>query len=161
MPSFDIVSEIDTVELRNAVDNASRELTTRFDFRGVEASFEMQKDESVRMNTEGDFQLKQMRDILRANLAKRGVDANAMEAKQEEASGKNWHQIVAFKQGIETSMSKKIVKLIKDKKMKVQASIQGEKVRVTGKKRDDLQAVMTVIREAELGQPFQFENFRD
>ncbi|WP_038174787.1 MULTISPECIES: YajQ family cyclic di-GMP-binding protein [Vibrio] len=161
MPSFDIVSEIDTVELRNAVDNASRELTTRFDFRGVEASFEMQKDESVRMNAEGDFQLKQMRDILRANLAKRGVDANAMEAKQEEASGKNWHQIVAFKQGIETSMSKKIVKLIKDKKMKVQASIQGEKVRVTGKKRDDLQAVMTVIREAELGQPFQFENFRD
>ncbi|WP_100752348.1 YajQ family cyclic di-GMP-binding protein [Vibrio salilacus] len=161
MPSFDIVSEIDTVELRNAVDNASRELTTRFDFRGVEASFEMQKDESVRMNAEGDFQLKQMRDILRANLAKRGVDANAMEAKQEEASGKNWHQIVAFKQGIETSMSKKIVKLIKDKKMKVQASIQGEKVRVTGKKRDDLQAVMSVIREAELGQPFQFENFRD
>ena len=161
MPSFDIVSEIDTVELRNAVDNASRELTTRFDFRGVEASFEMQKDESVRMNAEGDFQLKQMRDILRANLAKRGVDANAMEAKQEEASGKNWHQIVAFKQGIETSMSKKIVKLIKDKKMKVQASIRGEKVRVTGKKRDDLQAVMTVIREAELGQPFQFENFRD
>ena len=161
MPSFDIVSEIDTVELRNAVDNASRELTTRFDFRGVEASFEMQKDESVRMNAEGDFQLKQMRDILRANLAKRGVDANAMEAKQEEASGKNWHQIVAFKQGIETSMSRKIVKLIKDKKMKVQASIQGEKVRVTGKKRDDLQAVMAVIREAELGQPFQFENFRD
>lgn len=161
MPSFDIVSEIDTVELRNAVDNASRELTTRFDFRGVEASFEMQKDESVRMNAEGDFQLKQMRDILRANLAKRGVDASAMEAKQEEASGKNWHQIVAFKQGIETSMSRKIVKLIKDKKMKVQASIQGEKVRVTGKKRDDLQAVMAVIREAELGQPFQFENFRD
>ncbi|MEZ8102631.1 YajQ family cyclic di-GMP-binding protein [Vibrio bivalvicida] len=161
MPSFDIVSEIDTVELRNAVDNATRELSTRFDFRGVEASFEMQKDESVRLNAEGDFQLKQMRDILRSHLAKRGVDANAMEAKGEEASGKNWHQIVAFKQGIETPIAKKIVKLIKDKKMKVQASIQGEKVRVTGKKRDDLQAVIAVIREAELGQPFQYENFRD
>ncbi|KLN65853.1 YajQ family cyclic di-GMP-binding protein [Vibrio sp. VPAP30] len=161
MPSFDIVSEIDTVELRNAVDNATRELSTRFDFRGVEASFEMQKDESVRLNAEGDFQLKQMRDILRSHLAKRGVDANAMEAKGEEASGKNWHQIVVFKQGIETPIAKKIVKLIKDKKMKVQASIQGEKVRVTGKKRDDLQAVIAVIREAELGQPFQYENFRD
>ncbi|NOH79793.1 YajQ family cyclic di-GMP-binding protein [Vibrio sp. RE86] len=161
MPSFDIVSEVDSVELRNAVDNASRELSTRFDFRGVEASFEMQKDESVRLNAEGDFQLKQMRDILRGNLAKRGVDAGSMEAKGEEATGKNWHQIVIFKQGIETPMAKKIVKLIKDKKMKVQASIQGEKVRVTGKKRDDLQAVIAVIREAELGQPFQYENFRD
>lgn len=161
MPSFDIVSEIDTVELRNAVDNASRELTTRFDFRGVEASFELQKDESVKLNAEGDFQLKQMRDILRGHLAKRGVDANAMEAKDEEASGKNWYQIVLFKQGIETSTAKKIVKLIKDKKMKVQASIQGEKVRVTGKKRDDLQAVIALIKESELGQPFQYENFRD
>lgn len=161
MPSFDIVSEIDTVELRNAVDNATRELSTRFDFRGVEASFEMQKDESVRLNAEGDFQLKQMRDILRGHLAKRGVDANAMEAKGEEASGKNWHQIIIFKQGIETPVAKKIVKLIKDKKMKVQASIQGEKVRVTGKKRDDLQAVIALMREAELGQPFQYENFRD
>jgi uncharacterized protein YajQ (UPF0234 family) len=161
MPSFDIVSEIDTVELRNAVDNASRELTTRFDFRGVDASFEFQKDESVRLNAEGEFQLKQLRDMLRSHLTKRGVDANAMEAKGEEASGKNWHQIVVFKQGIETPMAKKIVKLIKDKKLKVQASIQGEKVRVTGKKRDDLQATIATIREAELGQPFQYENFRD
>ncbi|EEX92316.1 putative nucleotide-binding protein [Vibrio orientalis CIP 102891 = ATCC 33934] len=161
MPSFDIVSEVDSVELRNAVDNASRELSTRFDFRGVEASFEMQKDESVRLNAEGDFQLKQMRDILRGNLAKRGVDASSMEAKGEEATGKNWHQIVLFKQGIETPMAKKIVKLIKDNKMKVQASIQGEKVRVTGKKRDDLQAVIALIRDAELGQPFQYDNFRD
>jgi uncharacterized protein YajQ (UPF0234 family) len=161
MPSFDIISEIDTVELRNAVDNANRELSTRFDFRGVEASFEMQKDESVRLNAEGDFQLKQMRDILRGNLTKRGVDVNAMEAKPEEASGKNWHQIVIFKQGIETPTAKKIVKKIKDAKLKVQASIQGEKVRVTGKKRDDLQATMAMVREAELGQPFQFENFRD
>jgi uncharacterized protein YajQ (UPF0234 family) len=121
MPSFDIISEIDTVELRNAVDNANRELSTRFDFRGVEASFETQKDESVRLNAEGDFQLKQMRDILRGNLAKRGVDAGAMEAKPEEATGKNWHQVVVFKQGIETPIAKKIVKKIKDAKLKVQA----------------------------------------
>lgn len=161
MPSFDIISEIDAVELRNAVDNASRELSTRFDFRGVEATFELQKDESVKLNAEGEFQLKQMRDILRSNLTKRGVDVNAMEAKPEEASGRNWHQIVIFKQGIETPVAKKIVKHIKDSKIKVQASIQGEKVRVTGKKRDDLQATMALIREAELGQPFQFENFRD
>ncbi|MEH0667124.1 YajQ family cyclic di-GMP-binding protein [Vibrio scophthalmi] len=161
MPSFDIISEIDTVELRNAVDNASRELSTRFDFRGVEATFELQKDESVKLNAEGEFQLKQMRDILRSNLTKRGVDVNAMEAKPEEASGRNWHQIVIFKQGIETPVAKKIVKHIKDSKIKVQASIQGEKVRVTGKKRDDLQATMALIREAELGQPFQFDNFRD
>ncbi|WP_070963379.1 YajQ family cyclic di-GMP-binding protein [Vibrio sonorensis] len=161
MPSFDIVSEIDTVELRNAIDNASRELSTRFDFRGVEASFELQKDDSVKLSSEGDFQLKQMRDILRSNLTKRGVDVNAMEAKDPEATGKNWHQSVVFKQGIETPVGKKIVKLAKEAKMKVQVSIQGEKVRVTGKKRDDLQAVMTLVRDAELGQPFQFENFRD
>ncbi|EEX31013.1 MULTISPECIES: YajQ family cyclic di-GMP-binding protein [Vibrio] len=161
MPSFDIISEIDTVELRNAVDNASRELSTRFDFRGVEASFEMQKDESVRLNAEGDFQLKQMRDILRSHLTKRGVDVNAMEAKAEEASGKNWHQIVVFKQGIDTPTAKKVVKAIKDAKLKVQASIQGEKVRVTGKKRDDLQSTIAMIREADLGQPFQYDNFRD
>ena len=161
MPSFDIVSEIDTVELRNAVDNASRELSTRFDFRGVEASFEMQKDESVKLNAEGDFQLKQMRDILRSHLTKRGVDVNAMEAKDEEATGKKWYQIVIFKQGIETLMAKKVVKAIKDAKLKVQASIQGEKVRVTGKKRDDLQATIAMIRDADLGQPFQYENFRD
>ncbi|GAA5644784.1 MULTISPECIES: YajQ family cyclic di-GMP-binding protein [Vibrio] len=161
MPSFDIISEIDAVELRNAVDNASRELSTRFDFRNVEASFDIQKDDSVKLSSEGDFQLKQMRDILRANLTKRGVDVNAMEAKDAEASGKNWHQQVVFKQGIDAATAKKIVKLIKDAKVKVQASIQGEKVRVTGKKRDDLQAAIALIREAELGQPFQFENFRD
>lgn len=161
MPSFDIISEIDAVELRNAVDNASRELSTRFDFRNVEASFELQKDDSVKMNAEGDFQLKQLRDILRSNLTKRGIDVNAMEAKNAEASGKNWHQVVIFKQGIETATAKKVVKLIKDAKIKVQASIQGEKIRVTGKKRDDLQETIALIREAELGQPFQFENFRD
>ena len=161
MPSFDIVSEIDTVELRNAVDNASRELTTRFDFRNVDAEFELQKDETVKLNAEGDFQLKQMREILRGHLAKRGIDAGALESKEPEATGRRWHQIIVFKQGIDTPTAKKVVKSLKDAKLKVQASIQGDKVRVTGKKRDDLQTAIAHIRGAELGQPFQFENFRD
>ncbi|MBM7035771.1 YajQ family cyclic di-GMP-binding protein [Vibrio ulleungensis] len=160
MPSFDIVSEIDTVELSNAVDNANRELSTRFDFRGVEASFE-KIDDNVKLSAEGDFQLKQMRDILRGNLTKRGVDVNAMESKEPSASGKKWSQLVEFKQGIDTPTAKKVVKAIKDAKIKVQAAIQGEKVRVTGKKRDDLQATMALVRGADLGQPFQFDNFRD
>jgi len=160
MPSFDIISEVEAVELRNAVDNANRELSTRFDFRGVEASFDY-KDESVKLTAQDDFQLKQMRDILRSNLTKRNVDPNAMEAKAADQTGRTWHQTVIFKQGIETDVAKKIVKLIKDNKVKVQASIQGDKVRVTGKKRDDLQAVMALVRSGELGQPFQFYNFRD
>ncbi|MCF7506858.1 MULTISPECIES: YajQ family cyclic di-GMP-binding protein [Vibrio] len=160
MPSFDIISEVESVELRNAVDNANRELSTRFDFRGVEASFDY-KDESVKLTAQDDFQLKQMRDILRSNLTKRNVDPNAMEAKAADQTGRTWHQTVIFKQGIETDVAKKIVKLIKDNKVKVQASIQGDKVRVTGKKRDDLQAVMALVRSGELGQPFQFDNFRD
>ncbi|MEZ8385080.1 YajQ family cyclic di-GMP-binding protein [Vibrio splendidus] len=160
MPSFDIISEVEAVELRNAVDNANRELSTRFDFRGVEASFDY-KDESVKLSAQDDFQLKQMRDILRSNLTKRNVDPNAMEAKAADQTGRTWHQTVIFKQGIETDVAKKIVKLIKDNKVKVQASIQGDKVRVTGKKRDDLQAVMALVRSGELGQPFQFDNFRD
>ncbi|MGY0616138.1 YajQ family cyclic di-GMP-binding protein [Vibrio sp. FJH11] len=160
MPSFDIVSEIDTVELRNAVDNANRELSTRFDFRNVNASFEL-VEENVKMSAEGEFQLKQMRDILRGHLAKRSIDANAMDSKNPEATGRNWHQNIAFHQGIDTPTAKKLVKLIKDAKLKVQASIQGDKVRVTGKKRDDLQATIAAIREAELGLPFQFNNFRD
>ncbi|OED61124.1 YajQ family cyclic di-GMP-binding protein [Vibrio tasmaniensis ZS-17] len=160
MPSFDIISEVEAVELRNAVDNANRELSTRFDFRGVEASFDY-KDELVKLTAQDDFQLKQMRDILRSNLTKRNVDPNAMEAKAADQTGRTWHQTVIFKQGIETDVAKKIVKLIKDNKVKVQASIQGDKVRVTGKKRDDLQAVMALVRSGELGQPFQFDNFRD
>lgn len=160
MPSFDIVSEIDTVELKNAVDNAKRELATRFDFRNVDASFELNK-EVVKVSAESDFQVNQMMDILRGNLAKRGVDARAMEPKDMVHSGKTFFSDVHFKNGIEADVAKKIVKLIKEAKIKVQAQIQGEKLRVTGKKRDDLQATMQVVREADLGQPFQFDNFRD
>ena len=126
----------------------------------VNASFEL-VEENVKVSAEGEFQLKQMRDILRSHLAKRNIDANAMDAKNPEATGKNWHQNIAFRQGIDTPTAKKLVKLIKDAKLKVQASIQGDKVRVTGKKRDDLQATIAAIREAEMGIPFQYNNFRD
>ncbi|GAL03763.1 YajQ family cyclic di-GMP-binding protein [Photobacterium aphoticum] len=160
MPSFDIVSEVDNVELKNAVDNSGRELATRFDFRNVDASFSLSK-EVVKVSAESDFQINQMMDIFRANLAKRGVDAKAMDLKDIVHSGKTFYQEVAFKQGVESLIAKKVVKAIKDAKMKVQVAIQGEKIRVTGKKRDDLQAVMALIREGDFGQPFQFDNFRD
>ncbi|MEZ8142515.1 YajQ family cyclic di-GMP-binding protein [Enterovibrio norvegicus FF-33] len=160
MPAFDIVSEIDNVELKNAVDNAKRELLTRFDFRNVDASFELNK-EVVKVSAESDFQVNQMMDILRGNLAKRGVDARAMEPKDMIHSGKTFFSDVHFKNGIEALIAKKLVKLIKDAKIKVQTQIQGDQLRVTGKNRDDLQAVMKLVREADMGQPFQFDNFRD
>ena len=160
MPSFDIVSEIDLVEVKNAVDNANRELETRFDFRGVEASFEL-KEETVVIATESDFQLQQMLDILRSKCVKRNVDTSAIDAQPMEHSGKTYKQNIVFKQGIEQPVAKKIIKLLKDAKLKVQASIQGDQVRVTGKKRDDLQAAITEVKNADLGQPFQYNNFRD
>ncbi len=160
MPSMDIVSETDLEEVRNAVDNASRELTTRFDFRGVEASFEWKKP-IVTLKAEGDFQLKQLCDMLRSQLTKRNVDAKAMDVGNASATGRNWSQQVTFKEGIEQDVAKKVVKLIKAAKFKVQTAIQGEQVRVTGKKRDELQAVMQAVRKADLEQSFQFTNFKD
>lgn len=161
MPSMDIVSEVNEVELRNAVDNTKRELSTRFDFRGKTADVEY-KDHVVTLTAEDDFQCQQLVDILRMQLSKRNVDPSSMEVDEKAIhSGKTFSLKVKFKEGIETLIAKKLVKLIKDSKLKVQASIQGEKVRVTGKKRDDLQAVMALARESELGQPFQFDNFKD
>jgi hypothetical protein len=161
MPSFDIVSEIDVNEARNAAENASRELSTRFDFRGVDASFEY-KDGVVKMVAEGDFQLQQMLDILRNKCMKRGLDPESMDTSGKiDITGKTYTQTIGFKEGIEQDLAKKIVKMIKDSKIKVQASIQGDKVRVTGKKRDDLQQVMQLLRAENLGQPLQFNNFRD
>lgn len=160
MPSFDIVSEIDQQEVRNAVENASRELDTRFDFRGVEAAFDWTAKETI-LSAEADFQLQQMVDMLRNKLIKRSVDPSMMDVGEPEHSGKTFSLKVTFKEGIDAPTAKKIVKLIKDSKIKVQAAIQGEQVRVTGKKRDDLQGVMALVREADLGQPFQFTNFRD
>jgi len=160
MPSFDIVSEIDIVELRHAVDNATRELATRFDFRNVNALFEL-KDDVVKLASETDFQLNQMMDILRGNLAKHHIDARSASAQKPTHTGKTWSKNVIFQQGIETLVAKKLIKIIKDNKIKVQTSIQGEKVRITGKKRDDLQTAMALIRESDFEQPFQFNNFRD
>lgn len=160
MPSFDIVSEVNLEEVRNAVDNANRELATRFDFRGVEASFEL-KEAIVTMSSDSDFQLKQMLDILRGTCVKRNVDTASFEEKDVQHIGKIYKQAIAFKEGIEQPTAKKLIKLIKDAKIKVQASIQGEQVRVTGKKRDDLQQVMALAKSSELDQPLQFTNFRD
>ena len=160
MPSFDIVSEVEMTEAKNSVDNSNRELDTRYDFRGVEASFEF-ANEIITMKADADFQLNQMFDILAAKAVKRGLDVKSFELKDVVHSGKTYSQQVLIKQGIEKDVTKKIVKLIKDSKIKVQAAIQGEEVRVNGKKRDDLQAVMQLVREADLGQPFQFKNFRD
>jgi len=163
MPSFDIVSEVELQEVRNAVENASRELTTRFDFRNVEASIELnEKNETIKVSTESDFQVKQLVDILREKLLKRGIEGAALEVPEEiEHSGKSWSVDAKLKKGIESDVAKKIVKLIKDSKLKVQTQIQGESLRVTGKSRDDLQSVMALIRGGNLGQPFQFKNFRD
>lgn len=160
MPSFDIVSEVDLHELTNAVDQANRLIGNRYDFKGVDATFE-RAERQVTMSAEGDFQLQQMLDILRSALMKCKIDPAAMDAGNPTVSGKQVKQIVTLKHGVETTLAKKIVKMIKDKKMKVQASIQGEAVRVTGKKRDDLQEVMAMLREESLEQPLQFNNFRD
>ncbi|TWX72836.1 YajQ family cyclic di-GMP-binding protein [Colwellia sp. C1TZA3] len=160
MPSMDIVSEINLEEVRNATENANRELSTRFDFRGADASFTW-KTPTVTMKGDADFQLKQMADVLRSQLVKRNIDAKALTLSSIEHTGKNFSQEATFKEGIEQLVAKKVVKLIKDSKLKVQASIQGEQVRVTGKKRDDLQAVMQLLRETEFEQSFQYNNFRD
>jgi cyclic-di-GMP-binding protein len=160
MPSLDIVSETSLDEVRNATENATRELSTRFDFRGAVASFEW-KSPAVNVKAEMDFQVKQMLDILRNQLTKRNIDAKAMTLGNTSHTGKTFTQQVTFQEGIEQPVAKQLVKLIKDSKLKVQAAIQGDKVRITGKKRDDLQAVMKLVREAELEQSFQFNNFKD
>ncbi|WP_024872720.1 YajQ family cyclic di-GMP-binding protein [Tolumonas lignilytica] len=160
MPSFDIVSEVAMNEIQNAVENANREIQSRFDFRGVDASFELNKEE-IKMGADADFQLKQMIDILRDKVTKRGIDINCLDVGEVEHSGKRYFQVIKLKQGIETDVAKKLIKMIKDAKIKVQTAIQGDEVRVTGKKRDDLQEAIALIRQAELGQSFQFTNFRD
>ena len=160
MPSFDIVSEVDLQEVRNAVDQASRELRTRFDFRGVDAEFEV-LDEGIRIAAQEDFQLKQLEDMLRDKLARRGVDGASLDPREIEGSGKQRRQIFGLREGIDRDSAKKITKLIKQSKLKVQTQINGEKLRVTGKKRDDLQAVMALLKEADLHLPLQFDNFHD
>lgn len=160
MPSFDVVSEVELAEVHNAVDQANREIGTRFDFKGADAKFTREGNE-ILMTAEADFQLQQMLDILRTRLVKRGIDVRALQEGDLKPSGKQVHQTVTVRQGIETDLARKIVKMIKDKKMKVQAAIQGDKVRVSGKKRDDLQAVIALLKDSNIDMPLQFNNFRD
>lgn len=160
MPSFDVVSELDLHEVRNAVDQARRELETRFDFRGVEASFELE-EAVITMTSEAEFQVKQMYDILRLKLTKRGVDISCIELKDPEINLARCKQVVVLRQGIDADAARKIQRAVKDSKIKVQAAIQGDKVRVTGKSRDDLQATIAMLRAAKLDLPLQFNNFRD
>ncbi|QIW16369.1 YajQ family cyclic di-GMP-binding protein [Pasteurellaceae bacterium RH1A] len=163
MPSFDIVSEVTMHEVRNAVENANRDLTNRYDFRNVHAEIELNESkETIKLTTESDFQLEQLIDILRNAMIKRSIESNSLDIPDNyEHHGKLYSKEVKVKQGIETDMAKKITKLIKDSKLKVQTQIQGDQVRVTGKSRDDLQSVIQLVKGAELGQPFQFNNFRD
>ena len=162
MPSFDIVSEVPMHEVQNAVDNANRELMGRFDFRNVDATFTLvEKDKKIRLEADGDFQIQQMDDILRNKAAQRNTDTASLTFETPEQSGKRWSQDVKLKDGIDKDTAKKIVKMIKDGKFKVTTQIMDEVIRVTGKKKDDLQLVIAEVRKAELGQPFQFVNFRD
>jgi len=160
MPSFDVVSEVDMHELGNAVDQANREVGTRFDFKGTESRFSVSESEVI-LASETDFQLKQMIDILHNKMVKRGVDIACLDASDPEISGKRAKQKVLVRQGIDKEIARSIVKLIKDKKLKVQSAIQGEQVRVTGKKRDDLQSVIAMLKEKDFKIPLQFSNFRD
>lgn len=160
MPSFDIVSEVDAQEVRNAVDQANREVGQRFDFKGSNAKFEIAGDQ-VTLRAQEEFQLKQMMDILRSKLAKRKVDVGCLEIRDSELSLHAARQLVLIRQGIDNDLAKRMVKAIKATKIRVQAQVQGEQVRVTGKKRDDLQQVITLVREADYGIPLQFVNFRD
>ena len=160
MPSFDVVSEVNHHELSNAVDQANREVSTRFDFKGTGSNFELAESQ-ITMNTESEFQLQQMYDMLCNKLVKRGVDITCLEVADPVVQLKTAIQVVTVREGIETADSKKMVKLIKEKKIKVQTSIQGDQLRVTGKKRDDLQTVMALLKNGDFGLPLQFKNFRD
>jgi uncharacterized protein YajQ (UPF0234 family) len=160
MPSFDIVSEVDSHELNNAVDQANREVTTRFDFRGSDASIECEKM-LLTLHANSEFQIRQMMDILQGKLVKRGIELKALEMGNVEVTGSKAHQKITVRQGIDAELAKKISKHIKESKLKVQASIQGEQIRVTGKKRDDLQEVMSLLRKAQWQLPLQYINFRD
>ncbi|MES2831015.1 MAG: YajQ family cyclic di-GMP-binding protein [Pseudomonadota bacterium] len=161
MPSFDVVSEANLVEVKNAVDQAGKEITTRFDFKGSDARVE-QKERDLTAYADSDFQLGQVRDVLTAKLVKRNVDVRFLDiGKIEKIGGDKVKQLIKIKNGIESDAAKKIVRVVKDSKMKVQASIQGEAVRITGAKRDDLQAAMAMLRKEVADLPLEFNNFRD
>lgn len=160
MPSFDVVSKTDNHEITNAVDQANRELTSRFDFKGTNSRLEQAKN-VITMIAPTDFQVKQIDEILRSKLSKRQIDLRTLDYKDMSVNLSEARQEVTVKEGLDAELAKKVVKTIKDAGLKVQASIQGDQVRVTGKKRDDLQDAIAILREAKLSMPLQFENFRD
>lgn len=160
MPSFDIVSELNAHEVANAIDQANREVGTRFDFKGTDAKYEL-NEFVVTLTAKADFQLKQMMDILLLKLSKRGIDVMCMKIDEPVVTGSTAKQLATLRQGIETELGKKIQRLIKDSKLKVQAAIQDKQVRVSGKSRDELQAAIATVRGAKLDMPLQFTNFRD
>jgi uncharacterized protein YajQ (UPF0234 family) len=160
MPSFDVVSKTDSHEVTNAVDQTNRELQSRFDFKGTNSRVEQSKD-NITIIAPSDFQLKQVDEILRSKFAKRDIDVRSLDYKDPQVNLSEARQEISVKQGLDTEGAKKIVKVIKEANLKVQAAIQGEQVRVTGKKRDDLQAAIAVLRAAKVDMPLQFENFRD
>jgi uncharacterized protein YajQ (UPF0234 family) len=160
MPSFDIVSEVDHHELSNAVDQANREIGTRYDFKGSDARIE-QSENQLTLGCESEFQIKQMTPILKEKMSKRGIDVSCLEFSDIVEMNKRARQQVLVREGLDKDLARKVVKIIKDSKLKVQAAIQGEQVRVNGKKRDDLQQVMQLLKDANLGIPLQFNNFRD
>ena len=160
MPSFDVVSEVNHHELSNSVDQANREVATRFDFKGTGSNFQL-NDSNITMNTESEFQLQQMYDMLCNKLVKRGVDIACLEMNDPFIQLKTATQTITVREGIETADSRKMVKLIKERKIKVQAAIQGDQLRVSGKKRDDLQAVIALLKDGGFSLPLQFKNFRD
>ncbi len=160
MPTFDVVSEYDAHEASNAVDQANREVTNRFDFKGTGSKFELEEG-VISLTTQSDFQLKQMLDMLRQKLSARGIDVACLKEEEPEITGSEARQKVIMRQGLETTLAKDLVKKIKSSKVKVQTSIQGDKLRVSGKKRDDLQAVIALLKDADADLPLQFDNFRD
>ncbi|MEO5829649.1 MAG: YajQ family cyclic di-GMP-binding protein [Rhodanobacter sp.] len=160
MPSFDVISEVDKHELTNAIDQANRELTTRFDFKGVDAQFVLD-DSVITQSAPSEFQLQQMLDILRGRLAARKIDARALDIGEPEVNLGGARQKITVKQGIEQPVAKKLVAALKAAKIKVEAQINGDKLRVSGKKRDDLQEAMAVLSKADVELPLQFDNRRD
>ncbi len=160
MPSFDTVSEVDHHELSNAIDQANREIGTRYDFKGSGARIE-QTDNQLSLIAESEFQIKQMTPILKEKMSKRGIDVSCLEFSDIVEMNKRASQQVLVREGLDQDLARKIVRLIKDSKIKVQVAIQGDQVRVSGKKRDNLQQIMQLLREANLGIPLQFNNFRD
>ncbi len=160
MPTFDIVSEVDMHEMSNAIDQASREIGTRFDFKGVPASFEL-NDNVVVLTAEVDFQIQQMMDILQTKMVKRGLDISSLKSADIENVGQKAIMKVTVQQGIESETARKIVKKVKEQKLKVQTAIQGDKLRVSGNKRDDLQRVIALLKDENYGLPLQYNNFRD